>query len=202
MTNDIGLELSGKNRIDNAITVGRVGICLMNEMPVKQIERGNEVLVRVLLFVSGQVVSMGPGHVEQHMRYQRGASAGVKLLEQPRNLANYTLVLGFRVRRKFADMSIGQKVIPELRRVDQTLENAAHEAGVAEVDKAAETNRGCRREAFALRMLLQEVHFLLRRTPRTKALAQTETLAGLGLIVLRDSFKVRVIDVVAALVAI
>ena len=47
---------------------------------MKEIQGGDEELVGVLLLISGQMVSVGPSHVEEYVRNKRGASTGVKFL--------------------------------------------------------------------------------------------------------------------------
>ena len=61
---------------------------------------------------------MRPGHVQQHVRHQRALPAGVKLLEQPRHLADDALLVvvallpASAVVVEGADVAVGEKVVP------------------------------------------------------------------------------------------
>ena len=86
LTDDVRLELASENRVDDAIA-SRTWPLLraVYQMPMEKVKRSDEKLVGVLLLVTGQMVSVLPGHVEQQVGNQRTFIARVKLLKQPEN---------------------------------------------------------------------------------------------------------------------
>ena len=65
----------------------------VDEVAVEQVQGGNEELVCVLLLVPGEVVGVGPDHVQQLVRREGRALATEEVLEQLRDLAHNARVL-------------------------------------------------------------------------------------------------------------
>ena len=82
LTDDVGLQLPREDRVHDAVAIGEVDLRPVDEVPVQEVQRGDEELVRVLLLVARQVVRMRPRHVQEDVRDERGLGAGVKLLRR------------------------------------------------------------------------------------------------------------------------
>ena len=115
----------------------------VDEVAVEQVQGGDEELVRVLLLVPGEVVGVGPDHVQQLVRREGRALATEEVLEQLRDLAHNARVL----RGRLTHVPVREEVVPELRGVDQHLHDAAHEARVAQVDQTPQPCCGVLAEA-------------------------------------------------------
>ena len=76
---------------------------------MKQVQGSDEELVSVLLLVPGQVVGVGPDHVEQ-LVWREGVPVGAeKLLEELRDLTDDTgVLLG-----GLTHVSVREEVVPE-----------------------------------------------------------------------------------------
>lgn len=96
---------------------------------VQHVQRGDEELVRVLLFVPGQVTGVVPDQMQESVQRKGATVAVVELLEQFGHLADQTSLRCFNATL----VAFGQKVVPEEWRVDERLHNAVHKASGAQV---------------------------------------------------------------------
>ena len=166
----------------------------VDEVAVKQVQGGDEELVRVLLLVPGEVVRVGPDHVQQLVGREGGALATEEVLEQLRDLAHNARVL----RGCLTHVPVREEVVPQLRGVDQHLHDAAHEARVAQIDQTPQPRRGVLAEAEPPSVVCQEVHLLGTRGPGDKFGAKPQLPAVLVLVLLTDRQELGVVDVVLA----
>ena len=166
----------------------------VDEVAVEQVEGRDEELVGVLLLVPGEVVGVGPDHVQQLVGREGGALAAEKVLEQLRDLAHDARIL----RVCLTHVPVREEVVPQLRGVDQHLHDAAHEAGVAQVDQTPQPCRGVLAEAEPPCVVGQEVHLLGARGPGHKFGAQPQLSAVLVLVLLTDGQELRVVYVILA----
>ena len=78
------------------------------------------------------------------------------------------------------------------------LHNTAHEAGVAKVDQAPESNRGVLGKAKAPWMSPQKGDLLVRRSPRDKLGAQSKLLVGLALVLNANTVELAIMNIILA----
>ena len=78
------------------------------------------------------------------------------------------------------------------------LHNTAHEAGVAKVDQAPESNRGVLGKSKAPWVSSQKGDLLVRRSPRDKLGAQSKLLVGLALVLNANTVELAIMNIILA----
>mmetsp|Transcript_10856 Transcript_10856/g.44451 ORF Transcript_10856/g.44451 Transcript_10856/m.44451 type:complete len:232 (-) Transcript_10856:172-867(-) len=169
------------------------------------VEGGDEELMGVLLVVSGEVVGEVPDSIEDGRRRVGPLFAAEELCEEAVHLACQAVdALAWALA---ARVEVGEEVVPQQRVVRERLEDAVHEAGVAQVHEPpqAPIERLHRVGGAVLRQQLPLLRRLLRRPQphpyprRAHGGCDREGVLQLGGI---DGIEVRVVDIVLALGAV